>query len=157
MLDIVCYFYHRVKKLAMRNDSALKNCWLCFSFNKSDDFPPLFFTGYGLKCYRCISAKTWDDCEKNKEEISCTSDYDSCVKIYFDGKVAGIGGEGYAKACASKSNCNKDLCKAIQFQEEMIIDKCDVNCCQGDLCNGAKVPLASAFWILGCALLAFFC
>ena len=42
MLDIVFYFYQRVKKLAMLNDSVLNNCWLCFSFDESDDFLPLF-------------------------------------------------------------------------------------------------------------------
>ena len=138
----------------MLNDAVLKNCWLCFSFDKSDDFtsPPL--KGYGLKCYKCASAKSWDDCEKNKEEMTCTSGYDSCGKIYFDGKVAGTGVEGYGKSCTIKSGCNKDLCKAMQAG--IAIDKCEVNCCQGDLCNGAKVPLVSAFLILACALLAFF-
>lgn len=154
MLDIVSYFHHRAKKLAMLNDWALKNCWFCFSFDKSDDFLPLFFTGYGLKCYKCTSAKSWDDCDKNKEEMSCTSGFDSCGKIYFDGKVAGTGVEGYGKTCAIKSSCNKDACKAMQAG--ITIDKCEVNCCQGDLCNGAKVPLVSAFLILACALLAFF-
>ena len=86
--------------------------------------------------------------------MTCTSGYDSCGKIYFDGKVAGTGVEGYGKSCAIKSGCNKDLCKAMQAG--IAIDKCEVNCCQGDLCNGAKVPLVSAFLILACALLAFF-
>ncbi|CAH3154824.1 unnamed protein product, partial [Porites lobata] len=134
---------------------------------------PLFFTGYGLKCYKCTSAKSWDDCDKNKEEMSCTSGFDSCGKIYFDGKVAGTGVEGYGKTCAIKSSCNKDACKAMQAG--ITIDKCEVNCCQGDLCNGAKVPLrhvtccksdlcngakvpmVSALLLLACALAAFFC
>lgn len=138
----------------MLNGSVLKSCCLCFSFDNSDDFLPLFFTGYGLECYKCASAKSWDDCEKNKEKMSCPSGYDSCGKIYFDGKVAGTGVEGYGKSCSFKSGCNKDLCKAMRVG--ITIDKCEVNCCQGDLCNGAKVPLVSAFLIVACALLAFF-
>lgn len=138
----------------MLNGSVLKSCCLCFSFDNSDDFLPLFFTGYGLECYKCASAKSWDDCEKNKEKMSCPSGYDSCGKIYFDGKVAGTGVEGYGKSCSIKSGCNKDLCKAMRVG--ITIDKCEVNCCQGDLCNGAKVPLVSAFLIVACALLAFF-
>ena len=113
------------------------------------------FTGYGLKCYKCTSGKSWDDCEKNKEEIVCSPHQDSCGKFYMDGKlVSGTGVEGYGKECAIKSNCTKDLCEVLTV--DTTIDNCEVNCCQADLCNGAKVPLVSAFFILACALLTFF-
>ena len=65
--------------------------------------------------------------------------------------------EGYARKCIAKSACgNEELCKAFA-PKEATIKKCKVNCCQGNLCNGARVPLASAILLLACALLAFFC
>ena len=34
------------------------------------------------------------------------------------------------------------------------ITKCDISCCNGDLCNGGKVPVVSAIVLLACALVA---
>ena len=64
--------------------------------------------------------------------------------------------ERYARKCSAKSACgNEELCKALA-PKGATIQKCKVNCCEGNLCNGARVPLASAILLLACALSAFF-
>lgn len=113
--------------------------------------------GYGLKCYVCASGKDWASCDGSRTEFTCPSGLDSCAKLYYDGKVGDVSLAAYAKTCALKSSCSDDLCKAqAGGQSGITINKCEVNCCQGDLCNGAKVPLVSAFLLLACAVVAFF-
>ena len=113
------------------------------------------FTGYGIKCYKCTTLNDWGDCETNKVETTCASRFDSCGKIFIDGEVAGVSFKTYYKDCSVKAGCNKDLCKQVG-QSGARINDCDVDCCESDLCNGAKVPLVSAILLLACAFLAFF-
>lgn len=42
----------------------------------------VFFIGYGLKCYECVSIKSWDDCVDVKEEMICFFGFDCCIKGY---------------------------------------------------------------------------
>lgn len=113
------------------------------------------FTGYSLKCYKFTTLKDWDDCETKKVETSCASGSDSCGTIFLDGEVAGVSLKTYYKDCTVKAGCNKDLCKQLG-QTGATIKDCEVDCCEGDLCNGAKVLLVSAILLLACAFLAFF-
>ena len=113
------------------------------------------FTGYGLKCYKCTTLKDWGDCETNRVETTCASGFDSCGKIFLDGEVAGVSFKTYYKDCSVKAGCNKDLCKQVG-QSGATINDCKVDCCESDLCNGAKVPLVSAILLFACAFLAFF-
>lgn len=112
------------------------------------------FAGHSLKCYTCASIKSWDDCAANKKETTCVSGQDRCGKMYVDGKIGDVGYEGFSKGCAANAACNKDACKNIN--PSLSVSKCDINCCEGDLCNGAKVPVVSAIVLLACALVAFF-
>lgn len=115
------------------------------------------FVGYGLKCYVCASAKDWASCDESKKEFTCPAGLDSCGKVYYDAKVGDLSLEAYGKLCTVKSACSDDLCKAqAGGQSGITIDKCKVDCCQDDLCNGAKVPLVSAFLLLACAVVALF-
>ena len=136
----MCFWHtrHQVPKFRSRNDL-------------------FYFTGYGLKCYTCASAKDWETCDKDRKEITCASQFDSCAKVYLDGKVSGVSVESFAKSCGLKSACDPDkVCKAMAQALGGTVNKCEVNCCDGDLCNGAKVPMISAFILLACALVAFF-
>lgn len=89
------------------------------------------------------------------EEITCSAEEDACAKLYFEGKLNYTDIKGYVKDCSVKSVCNQDLCKTL-LPSGATFNKCDVHCCEGDLCNaataGATVTLVSAFLIL----LAFF-
>ena len=91
--------------------------------------------------------------------VACDSGKDTCANIHYHSKSEDLAMsvEGYARKCSAKSACdNKELCKAFS-PKGATIKKCKVNCCDGNLCNGARVPLASAILLLACALLAFFC
>ena len=87
--------------------------------------------------------------------MTCPSGFDSCYKVYFDGKVGDASVEGFQKLCGLKSACNDKFCKTIG-QMGATINKCEINCCDGDLCNGAKVSMVSVFMLLACVLVAFF-
>ena len=65
----------------------------------------------------------------------CPSGTDSCVKLYFGGRVADTYVEGFFKECGSKLLCNEYLCKVL-VKDGATIDDCEVNCCDDGLCNG---------------------
>ena len=112
-----------------------------------------------VKCYQCLSTKSWDDCASVQKEVACDSDEDTCAKIHYDAKSRdrAMSIEGYVKYCKPpKLACNEDLCKGFA-PPGATLKKCQVNCCEGNLCNGATVPLVSAILLSASALLAFFC
>ncbi|XP_020600610.1 lymphocyte antigen 6H-like isoform X2 [Orbicella faveolata] len=112
--------------------------------------------GYGLKCYQCVTLKDWDDCDKIKTEVTCVPGADRCAKALVTGKQGEVSISAYAKGCSFPSTCNADesvFCKSPD--PKVSVTKCDINCCSGDLCNGAKVPMVSAIMLLGCVLVAF--
>ena len=112
----------------------------------------LYFAGYGLKCYQCQSDKSWDDC--TKKEVDCPAVTDiTCVKAFGEGKVAGASSKGFIKGCFLKSLCNNDFCK--KQLPGVTFSKCDINCCDSDLCNGAKVPMMSTLLLFACVIVAF--
>ena len=112
----------------------------------------LYFAGYGLKCYQSQSDKSWDDCAK--KEVDCLAVPDiTCVKAYGEGKVAGVSSKGFFKGCFVKSLCNNDFCK--KQVPGVTFSKCDINCCDSDLCNGAKVPMMSTLLLFACVLVVF--
>ena len=113
------------------------------------------FTGYGLQCYKCSVLTSWDDCDKNKVNTTCLPGFDSCRKVFVDAEVSGVTFKTYIKDCTIKAGCSDDQCKALA-QAGAKVNDCKIDCCEGDLCNGAKVPLVSAFLLWACALLAFF-
>ena len=116
--------------------------------------------GYGLKCYKCDSGKGWDDCATNQEESPCKSDEDRCGKVHYDAKQESVSRVRYLKGCTTSKFCKETTdsnCRNIFGGEPSIeISKCEPNCCSGDLCNGAKVPMVSAIILIACALVALF-
>ena len=63
----------------------------------------------------------------------------------------------FVKGCTTKAQCDagnqSDMCKSSDPSAKV---NCEINCCEGDLCNGATVPVVSAVTLLACALLALF-
>ena len=104
-----------------------------------------------MKCYGCVSTKSWDDCADVKKEVTCAAGYDRCAKVYVEVKKDGVSAESYEKFCLTKALCDTvdqiPACKADGT-------KCKVNCCTGDLCNGAAVQMVSAIILIACALVA---
>ncbi|XP_073238825.1 uncharacterized skeletal organic matrix protein 2-like [Porites lutea] len=111
--------------------------------------------GHGLECFKCVSSKSWDDCDSNKQVMTCPSSYDVCGKISCEGKSKGVPSKFFVEACLAYSKCNREVCRKVATKS-VTIDKCHVTCCKSDLCNGAKEPMVSAFLLLACALAAFF-
>ncbi|CAH3103666.1 unnamed protein product [Pocillopora meandrina] len=82
--------------------------------------------GYGLKCYECFSSEGWNECKKTQRVQKCQPYQDSCAKVHAKIKSA-----RYAKACASRRQCNgtTSFCHKMRFTE------CQITCCTTDLCN----------------------
>ena len=78
---------------------------------------------------------------------------DRCGKADIKAESSVAAAEGFAKGCATSSDCSADNCKSIY--PSVKITKCEIDCCKGDLCNGAKVPMVSAIMLLACAIIAF--
>ena len=132
---------------------------LCRRPPQKQFFFPFLITGYGLKCYQCLSTLSWDDCASNKKEQTCPSGTDTCAKIFFEGLNAGnfsaTTHKMYASSCGVKSLCNQNLCKTIA-QQRFTVNTCEVHCCDDDLCNEPKVSPINAFILLVYALLTLF-
>ena len=118
--------------------------YFCFCF---------FFPGYAVKCYQCASLKSWDECKSSTKEVTCSGSQDRCRKADVKAESSTATVEGFAKGCANSSDCGAKKCKLIY--PSVKITKCEINCCQGDLCNGAQVQMVSAIMLLACAILAF--
>ena len=109
-----------------------------------------FLLGHGLKCYQCLSTKSWGDCADVKKEVNCTVGFDRCAKVYADVKKDGVSGESYEKGCLTEALCN-NLDKISVCKDG---GKCKVDCCTEDLCNGAAVHMVNAFILIACAFVA---
>lgn len=69
----------------------------------------------------------------------------------------GVPYRSFQNGCAVKSVCNDDNCKVYRQDESITITKCDFNCCESYLCNGAEVPTVSGVVFLVCTLTVFCC
>ena len=120
----------------------------------------MFFLGYGLKCYQCLTLKDWDDCDKIKKEVTCAGGENRCEKAYVTGKQGGVSLSGYRKGCSNSSVCDTAKSEFCNPSDPTVsVAECEINCCSGDLCNGrngtkvpngAKVPMVSAIMLLAC-------
>lgn len=110
-----------------------------------------YFIACGLKCYRCVSTKSWDDCADVKKEMDCPSGLDRCYKGFADVKGEGASVKAYEKGCLSAAVCDtfqkSDFCKGK--------GECKIDCCTGDLCNAAAVPMVSVIILITCAFVVF--
>ena len=103
----------------------------------------------GLQCYQCIGTKSWDDCESVKTKVNCSSSENRCSKAYRDIKKGGVSVKDYGKGCISA-----DFCKTATDTDACKEGTCELDCCSGDLCNAATVPLVSTIIFSVCAVLA---
>ena len=88
--------------------------------------------------------------------MTCPIGSNRCVKAHAEGAVQDVSGSVYNKGCTPSSACDEDNCKPFVPFDHSTISKCELSCCSGDLCNGAKVPMISVSMLLVCALVAFF-
>ena len=109
---------------------------------------------HGLKCYQCFSTTGWDDCAAKRRVITCPSGLDRCGKAQVVGTKGNVSESVYTKGCSSSAICNQRGCTALGGSANII--KCKNNCCSGDLCNGAKVPMVIVIILVACAIVVFF-
>ena len=86
-------------------------------------------------------------------QVNCSDSEDHCAKEDVKAEISGQATEGFGKGCAKSSDCSAKNCKNVN--PSVKITKCEIDCCKGDLCNGAKVPMVSAIMLLSCAIVAF--
>ena len=98
-----------------------------------------FLLGYALKCNECVSLKSWDDCKNKTKVVTCLDSQDRCGKADIKAESSGVTGEVFVKGCATSSECSEKNCK--KFSPSGKITKCEVECCKGDLCNGAQLSI----------------
>ena len=115
----------------------------------------LFFSGYGLKCYKCQSEMSWDECTGHKTEETCASAQDTCGKAHVEAKKGNLSMVLYTVGCTTSVDCKAIAdgnCTLIVGNDSSIeFTKCDVSCC-----NGAKVIMISAITLMTCAFVTFF-
>ena len=116
----------------------------------------LWFAGHAIKCYKCFSTKSWDDCVPGNDTACPFPQFNSCLKVKLEGEKEGKNVNFFVKSCTGKNNCYKDNCKSVAQNRNMKFKDCDLNCCDTDLCNGAKATMVSSFLFLACALVANF-
>ena len=99
-----------------------------------------------LKCNECNSADSWDKC--TNEEVTCPSGVNQCMKVYDKYGETKV----YARSCSIKVYCDKEnnpVCKAAKGISGA---KCEITCCDKDLCNAGSATKISGIVLLACAL-----
>ncbi|KAJ7393647.1 hypothetical protein OS493_003303 [Desmophyllum pertusum] len=98
-----------------------------------------------LKCYACMSTKSWDDCASVQKEVTCALGNDRCGSASKEEKSSSSSVAAYAKGCLAQSHCSGLT-----------------HCCSGNLCNSgnpgstsATGPVVSVTMFLACAIVAF--
>ena len=115
----------------------------------------LFFTGCALKCEMCLSAYGWDDCKNKVKTLFCSSHDNRCGKAVMEMKRFGRATEFYGKSCTTLEECSQRKCDSLKMGSSSTVTKCDIHCCNGDMCNGAQVSMVSTILLLACSILAF--
>ncbi|KAJ7393648.1 hypothetical protein OS493_003304 [Desmophyllum pertusum] len=99
-------------------------------------------TGANLKCYECISTKSWNDCASVQKEVTCALGNDRCGSAVKEEKSSSASVAIYAKSCLAQSQCSGVT-----------------HCCSGNLCNsanpGKKSSATGVIMFLAYAIVAF--
>ena len=109
-----------------------------------------FFCGsaFSLKCYECNEGVTYkgnDTVCYHPEEIVCGVGMEMCAK-----KSVSVNGQKFvSKGCFPK-------CAKMQFSGKILGVQTDINCCQGNLCNGSEKVSKNKLLFSAVAVYAFF-
>ena len=107
----------------------------------------------GLKCYTCVSHKSWTECERSLRVITCPAPEDEvCVKeqlVEHDDNSEEGTKNTFSKFCATAEACKNKHCKEAG-------KLCDPKCCHTDLCNMAVTIPPSPVTFTLCLLLVNF-
>jgi len=94
-------------------------------------FFPLFFSVICLDCYSCTSLLSFQDCQSAETKITCPSGPQSCISAGIESaNVGNLTFEAYFKGCRPTTNCTTPPSNC-----QILGAKCDIECCEADLCN----------------------
>ena len=100
-----------------------KNCLAPNEVFLNSNWSVFFCVGHGIKCYKCVSEKGWDDCVPGND-TTCLNSTGSCLQFEFDGEIPNAGSyRVFQKECTMKSVCNDDICK--RYRHGSIVRKCN--------------------------------
>ena len=126
--------------------------------NASQDhygFVLLLNSGFAIKCQRCSSTTSMEECKKNEREDDCGESYDRCFKMSLDYKLAIVQIKGFTKGCSTKALC--DANQKLKICKEAEGSTCELNCCDSDGCNSSAMPVISVFLLIICTLVSKMC
>ena len=110
-----------------------------------------FSTATSLKCYKCNSERSWRQCDKNRETVTCPEEHEeACSKVFYDHELHDR--QTHTKYCEVKSQCmntTQPVCKAAKTHNA----QCEVHCCTHDLCNAGSATANSGILQVACAVL----
>lgn len=95
-----------------------------------------------------------DHCVQNSEAMDCTKGETRCAKFKTELTSGDQKIMVYRKGCRAEGACEKtkDLFGQACSSSG---STCDMNCCQGDLCNAGSFSFVSAILLFACTILAF--
>lgn len=112
------------------------------------------YAAFGLKCYKCTSTKSWEDCDdKKSSEVTCTGNDVTCYKAHYSTADKTI--QQFAKSCGPTTHCTKTsnpVCKV-----HLGASGCDIDCCEEDMCNAASLAGVGGLVVLSGVLVAALC
>lgn len=97
------------------------------------------FAGFGLKCYQCISTKSWDDCADVKVVNYCAFGQERCFYAVSSHKKKGTSIEVFHKGCLTAAQCEHGYLESFCKMQKGF--GCTGYCCSDDLCNGGALPM----------------
>ena len=114
------------------------------------DLPFLFIVAHELKCYKCFSTISWEDCETNNEKKTCEEGQERCIRAYTEYG----GSKNFTRDCLDTASCDN---KGVYLQTCMAASNstCELTCCPGELCNNADVHIVSILLMMICAVMDF--
>ncbi|XP_032233733.2 uncharacterized protein LOC5509011 [Nematostella vectensis] len=101
-----------------------------------------FHQAQSLRCLKCFSYKSMEDCGRLQTSEECGPGYDRCqnttVEVYVEMMKERI--TGYSLGCARSMDCHENRCAnhfGIQMGQSKYI-RCDIRCCGSDHCPEGK-------------------
>ncbi|XP_020604268.1 uncharacterized protein LOC110043176 [Orbicella faveolata] len=109
------------------------------------------FSATSLKCYKCYSDTSWNQCDDIRETVTCPDEHEeACSKVLYNHELHGR--KTHTKFCEMKSQCtstSNPVCKAAESHNA----ECEVHCCTHDLCNAGSATAISGILLVACAVL----
>ncbi|KXJ15118.1 hypothetical protein AC249_AIPGENE11409 [Exaiptasia diaphana] len=103
--------------------------------------------GSALKCHRCGSTNSLDECHGRIKDFVCPDGFDQCLKANWSAALFGDISQGYVLGCARSVMCKKQNYTYCMQTSGQI--SCDINCCDTDLCNaGSTMSISLGLMIM---------